>query len=458
LLHDTSVTRVAASALGRSKSEDSSREAKLAHHFIERNAKTLAQFDIVARVDFDGSRVFVVFQAGSQIGAFPLISPISGKAEVSVIVRPRFGWAGLGRSLGISGFKIVPQILSLLLLPKTEREIPDWILAATILSRLQAMLAQLSRRFEIVEDMRTAPRGNVNWTSYVTEKMPSMKFLDVPCRYPDLRNNRELNAAIHYVLRKQLAGLETQRHEGAVAIELMQLCMSLLRCVDDVAPARPSPKQLESWFRVPLATKVFFDGLNAITWSTEETGLGGMSDWRGLPWAMSMEQFYEAWIETVFQRFTRRFGGVMRVGRRRETITPIAWDRPFLGSQKYLLPDLVIEQEDRTIFVDAKYKDHWAVLQQNRWMDLEDDVRERHREDLLQVLAYSTLSESRATTACLAYPCSIEAWASLKERGMVTHKAAVYAGKRKVDLAMVALPMGEELDEIVDQLGFLSIQ
>ena len=35
----------------------------------------------------------------------------------------------------------------------------------------------------------------------------------------------------------------------------------------------------------------------------------------------------------------------------------------------------------------------------------------------------------------------------------MSHKAAVYAGKRKIDLAMVAIPMGEKVDEIVDQLG-----
>jgi hypothetical protein len=316
------------------------------------------------------------------------------------------------------------------------------------------MLDQLARRFEIVESVRTAPHGRVDWGSYVTKQLPSMKFLDVPCRYPDLRCNRELYAAIHYVLRKQLASLESQRHAGMIIIELMKICATLLRLVEDVSPMRPTRKQLDSWFRVPLVSKSFFDGLNAITWSTEETGLGGLTDWRGLPWAMSMEQFFEAWVETVFQRFTRRYGGVLRVGRRRETITPIAWERPFLGSQKYLLPDLVIEQEDRTIFVDAKYKDHWETLQHQRWSNLENELRERHRDDLLQVLAYSTLSDNKATTVCLAYPCNVETWTSLKERGMVNNRAAIYAGKRKIDLAMVALPIGEKVDELVAQLGF----
>jgi hypothetical protein len=76
LLKDTSITRVNASAITRAHLSDASREAQLAHHFIEQNAQTLTQFGIEARVDFDGHRVFVIFQAGSQIGAFPVISPV----------------------------------------------------------------------------------------------------------------------------------------------------------------------------------------------------------------------------------------------------------------------------------------------------------------------------------------------------------------------------------------------
>jgi 5-methylcytosine-specific restriction endonuclease McrBC regulatory subunit McrC len=315
------------------------------------------------------------------------------------------------------------------------------------------MIQRLSRRFEMVDEIRTAPSGTVDWTTYATEMVPAMKLLSVPCRHPDLVSNRELRAAIHFTLRKQLCSLETQRDAGGVVFELMQICMNLLRAVDDIAPRAPSPRQLEMWLRTPLATAPFFEGLNAIRWTTDETGLGGMTDWRGLPWAMSMEQFYEAWVETVFGRFTRRFGGLLKVGRRRETITPIAWERAYLGSQKFLLPDLVIEQEDRIIYVDAKYKDHWDQLRLHRWMDLETEIRERHRDDLLQVLAYSTLSDAKSTTACLAFPCTIETWNALKSRGQLSHRGAIYAGKRKIQLVLAAVPMGAAVDELVAHLG-----
>jgi hypothetical protein len=73
-----------------------------------------------------------------------------------------------------------------------------------------------------------------------------MKFLSVPCRHPDLRSNRELCAAIYFTLRRQLASLESQRHAGGAAVVLMQLCIDLLRAVDEVPPAAPTRRQLES--------------------------------------------------------------------------------------------------------------------------------------------------------------------------------------------------------------------
>ena len=62
----------------------------------------------------------------------------------------------------------------------------------------------------------------------------------------------------------------------------------------------------------------------------------------------------------------------------------------------------------------------------------------------------SRLLRKQGDDRILAYPCTLDTWTSPKERGMVSHKAAVCAGKRDIDLAMVAIPLGEKVDEIVD--------
>lgn len=222
-LDDTSVKRIAAAQLARTAAGDPGKEAHLAHLFIDRNQRSLGQFKIEARVDFDGRDVCIVFESGSSIGAFGLVSPLSGKSDVSIIVQPRFGWAGLGTSLGISGFKVIPEVLPSGLLPKTERQIPPWVLSATIIPRLRAMIHKISRRFEIIEEVRSAPCGTVDWTTYASEMVPALKLLDVPCYHPDLVTDRDLRAAIHFTLRKQLSSLETQRSAGGVVFELMRM-------------------------------------------------------------------------------------------------------------------------------------------------------------------------------------------------------------------------------------------
>ena len=55
----------------------------------------------------------------------------------------------------------------------------------------------------------------------------------------------------------------------------------------------------------------------------------------------------------------------MSVGRKRETIHPLNWEPPYIGSQKSLVPDIWLEWDSTTLIVDAKYKRHWEELQRH---------------------------------------------------------------------------------------------
>jgi 5-methylcytosine-specific restriction endonuclease McrBC regulatory subunit McrC len=76
-----------------------------------------------------------------------------------------------------------------------------------------------------------------------------------------------------------------------------------------------------------------------------------------------MELFFEAWVETVMRSVARQMGGTLKAGRRRETVSPLAWDPPYTGSQRSLVPDMILELDRRSFIVDAKYKRHWDPLQ-----------------------------------------------------------------------------------------------
>ncbi|MGQ9824822.1 MAG: hypothetical protein ACUVSK_07470 [Desulfotomaculales bacterium] len=96
--------------------EPQSQAARLANQFIQQNRGILQNFNICANLDYDGHSVDVIFQAGTKIGAIPLLSPTSGRPDYGLIIRPRFDWPGIGSMLGKMGWRVIPSLLQLPLL------------------------------------------------------------------------------------------------------------------------------------------------------------------------------------------------------------------------------------------------------------------------------------------------------------------------------------------------------
>jgi hypothetical protein len=426
--------------------------ARLAEQFRQQNREVLRLVGVDLQVRFDGTEVRLEVTSGTTVGAVPLRSPSSGRTEFGLIIRPRYDWPGLGVMLGEMGWKVLPSPLPLPNLPRSERKVPPWVLSAIVLGRLQALLASLQRRFEMTESVRPAPHGQVNWQRYATQQLTRGKFTEVPCHHADLGLDRHLQAVVHFALRQHRASLESQRQVQPFIVSLIAWTDRLLDRVRAVPPHPPTAPQMRGWMHGGLRSAVVQEGLEAIAWTVDERGLAGLSDLHGLPWSMSMEAFFEAWVESLFCQAARQTGGVIRVGRQRQTLMPIAWDPPYQGSQRFLLPDLILETPLGLVVVDAKYKVHWEELRVYRWSELEETVRERHRADLLQVLAYSSPLEASHLAVCLVYPCRRATWESLRERGRLFHRAALGSGGRVIHVLLTAVPMEGGPVQVVNAL------
>lgn len=430
--------------------------ARLAHQFLRQNEGVLHTFCADANVDFDGNDVYLSFVTNTRVGAVPLLSPTSGRPDIGLVVRPRFEWLGIGAMLGEMGWRVVPQPLKLPLLPGSERRIPPWVLSTIVLARMQALLDRLELRFEMTSDVTAVPRGTVDWQRYATVQMPRLRMLEVPSRFPDLLDNRELKAAIHYTLRKQQSSLETQRNAGPFVAQLVVLCQLLIDKVRSVHPKPPTGAQYQAWNRQPLSTDAFRQGIEAIEWTADDRGLAGVADLNGLPWMLNMEDFFEAWLEMIVAKAAHHLGGTLKAGRRHETTVPLQWSPPYHGSQRSLMPDLILETRTETIIFDAKYKRHWEELQATGWWRLNEQIQEQHRQDLLQVLAYSTVKNAARIVSCLVYPCSLATWESLQRRNRAYYHARVPVADRHVEVMLTALPMSANSAEatqfVVDML------
>jgi hypothetical protein len=451
---DTSEARFDATdlILGKGSRDPQSQAARLGRQFIAQNGRTLAGFGVEAELVYYGVKVSIQFRTSTTVGALPLVSPATGRPDFGLIIHPRLEWQGVGEMLGAMGWRVIPEVVRLPMLPRTARNIPAWVLSAIVIPRLEALLRQLQRRFEFTEAELNAPRGSVQWGTYAQRQMPKMQFLRVPCRFPELRDDHDLRAAVHFTLRQQFSSLETQRSAGFFVVRLIERCLGLIDLVSEVAPKPPTPLQMTTWLRGPLPTESFRDGIQAVGWTVEQRGLAGLSELQGLPWRMSMEEFFEAWVETIANEVAPRIGAIARVGRKRETVFPISWERPYLGSQKSLVPDLVLHRGDETIIIDAKYKEHWEDLQVERWVNMAEEIRTRHREDLMQVLAYSSLFETRKVTACLAYPCRRAVWEALRQSKAIHRRASIHSGERQVNIVLTTVPMVARVEEVREVL------
>ncbi len=439
---------------GIKNSRDPSGQAgKLAEQFVQRNESLLEILDTRIEREYDGRDVRLVVRTGGVAGAIPLFSPTSARPDYGLVVRPRFSWMGIGPMLAQMGWRVAPSPLKLPMLRRSERRVPLWVLSSMILTRLNALLDSVDRRFEVVTDDLRAPRGRVDWSAYSLNRLPRARVLDLPCTFPDLRDDRQLKGAVRYCVERQIQSLETQKSYGAFVHQLIEYGLQVLARVRQIQSVAPTRGTLDAWLQRPLRNEHFVAGIQGLSWTMEERGLAGLSDLEGIPWRLPMDQFFEAWVETVLVEVSKRTGGKLRTGRNRETVHPIHWQPTFGGSQKSLVPDFWMDYPKVQVIVDAKYKRHLEEFQNHSWSRVESELRETHRQDLFQVLAYGSLASSSNIIVCLAYPCSEMTWESLKARRRLHHQAEIVVGERRVGLWLTAIPMSIGADRACEPLA-----
>ena len=431
-------------------------EMRLAHQLIDQNRIIFDQYAVTVscRDKADGSGAELEFETHDVVGAFPLKSPTSGTWDYGIVIEPRQGWTGFGGMLSSMGWKIVPELQRLPTLPRSAREIPSWVIGSVILVRIESLLKDLARKFELKKDFLSTPRGRIDWSTYVATQIPRLKLLDIPCEFSELTDHKVLMGIIHHTLRKLCDEMSALTDGGAIVVRLLQRARELLQKVSAYSPVRPAPQMFEPWFYgKKLPTDIFAEGLEAMQWSAENRGLAGLSDFRGLPWKMSISAFFEAFVETVLIEALKYTGGSLRSGRNNETVIPISWDHVSSSTQKSLRPDFVIERGGEVVIVDAKFKSYWYDMTFHKWQKIDITTQNEHRADLLQVLAYSTCYSCEHLTVCLVYPCEEKLYNSLCAKDTLERRASVYSGVRKINIILTAIPMRGNVADVAKRLS-----
>lgn len=411
--------------------------------FLRLNGDALRKLDVSPTIRSAEHGVQIELLPGAHAGAIPLRSAQSGRVAGGLLVEPRFGWAGVGRVLVTTGWAGAPEILDYPLVPGSGREVPPWVLAGPVLKRLDELLRSLRRGYRVRDEVLKQPRGHIIWSSYTTHSLGRGRWTHLPCRFPDLDADPILRRMVRWALQRVRDDLAVVGGVDSVARLLVAIADELISKVRDVQPLTPSRSELnrltsgDSGLEASLRR-----GLEALGWIVDERGLGGGREMDGLAWAAPLESLWERFVEVSVRREAALQGGVVRVGRSRETVVPLDWSDPNHRSMGHLLPDIVVTYRDRTDVIDAKYKAHLAELDEQGWRAFTEDAREAHRADIHQILAYASLFDSPEVRGVLVYPLRERTWRVLHDRGRDVSVAQLFSGRRRVRLELRGLPFG----------------
>jgi 5-methylcytosine-specific restriction endonuclease McrBC regulatory subunit McrC len=415
-----------------------------AETFLRMNEAALNALDVTAELSATSDGASIRLRPGGHTGAVPLRSAQSGKVAGGFVVRPRFGWAGVGRVLGEIRWYTAPEFLEQPLVPGSGREVPPWVLAGPVIARLQVLLRTLRRGYSEKEAVLKRPRGRILWDRYRSESLVRGRWDKLPCRFPELESDPRLRRAIRWTLERLHRDLVRVGGTDRVSAELAALVVHLIEShLSEVTPVMPTRNELSHFSPGGrLMEEALRRGLEAIAWIVEERGLGGGRELDGLAWQLPLDQLWENYVEAVIRREVAMTGGELRSGRLGQTVFPLNWSDPTYRTLGHLVPDIVVRRSRSILVIDAKYKAHLAEIDEAGWHHFADEQREAHRADLHQVLAYAALYDAEEITATLVYPVRFDTWKALKSRGMDISSADLLHGGRRITLQLRGLPFG----------------
>jgi hypothetical protein len=176
------------------------------------------------------------------------------------------------------------------------------------------------------------------------------------------------------------------------------------------------------------------DALEAMGWIADERGLGGARALDGLAWDLEVSDVWEAWVRGFAAALAPQIG--MRQPRLTEVRRPLRWEGG-AASMGSLAPDVGLFGEHRVVWIDAKYKAHLSLLARHGWSGTTELVRDAHRADLHQALAYAALADVDRVDTVLLYPHLGQG-----DAAPPVAVATVASGRRRVRLILGAIPFG----------------
>lgn len=361
------------------------------HKFQSYNRTNFEFLDIFASVHGIDPDVELSFVTGKYIGAIPLRSPVNGKQIGDFLVYPRFSdgkflFSQLTKILMMLNESVEPEYLdSLPLASGGVVRPPHYYDAVKYIYAYQIAIKENWFKFRSVERSHPYPKGSTNWQKYISKEHNPQNRLIFPAKDNELSpNHREWQQAktVFEMAKNELAQPTTPM---SIRYPMKALEQTLTAKTQNIQQASVQSLTIHA-SDPPIIKKLKEQGNIFLHRNNKEVGA----------WRIDIAELFERYTQHLVQKVIREMPAKFYANPRFSSYGYL----PSWGL-KYLEPDALIETDNLSIAVDAKYKAHFYSRNQTSSI-----LKETHREDLHQILAYCSFSSTKNKAGMLVYPAN----------------------------------------------------
>lgn len=357
--------------------------------FIDYNSNNFIFLGVQPFIIGTDQNTSLAFRTSEFIGTIPLRASDTGKQIGDFVVMPRF--TGRDRFedyieiLNLLGTEISPQVIDSLPLASGKNYRPPLYLEALkFIDSLEELIKTSWRKFDNIKKITSQPTGQVNWNKYINEESKIENRLKFPIRKNILSEFHKEYSEIRYVFdlcKLELLSSNTpQRIKSSIRTKLAFIDKKL-------------------YLHKPISTNNIViksaDTLKVKNCKNQANRILNFNFTDSTAWRVDFSDVFEKFVQYIFKEISKETGGHLFSNYKfhSKTSNRYSWEL------KHIEPDSIYQKDKLIIFIDAKYKSNLY----NKF-DKSENLKDEHRHDLHQIMAYSSFSKTDIKYGFLCYP------------------------------------------------------
>ena len=359
------------------------------YKFIEYNSDVFKFLGVTPKIEGLDKKVSLSFSTSKYIGSIPLRASDTGKQIGDLLVSPRYiahnRFSEYIEIVDLLGESISPEIKhSLPLASGNTFRPPLYLEAVKFISSLEKLLQTHWLKFHTEEKLLNEPAGEVLWNKYIKNEYKVENRLRYPTRKNKLTNNHSEYSQIRYVFDLAKAEIMSSNTPLSIKSSFKSRLNLIERKLYNHIPHFTNEITIK-YYDSHIVKTVKRLANNILNFNLKES----------VSWRVDFSDVFEKLIAYIFKQVAKETAGrtIENYQLSSKSNQYYSWDL------KYLEPDIIYYKDEYQVFIDAKYKSNMY----NKWSE-SINLKETYRNDLHQILSYSSFSCTQLKRGVLCFP------------------------------------------------------